>query len=260
MVLLRRLWGCGIAAVMILAVGQYPVRGIVESDEIVHRVHNTVGSVHYLVLWAVPVLLWAHHRRDPTMWRLALATSITMIVVSVAARDLDGSLSWMPLATLLVLWPYGTAEQRWWVPARRPSLQGIVAAALLWWVAIEQTWPLVAIQRISATDVHGSRFHYSGMAAATLSLAACATVLAVYGCRRVGAAVVTAGALLIGISYLLWPEYDSGIAARWAWIYIAGAALMAPLAFPGWRASHTSSNAVAPIPSSSSPPRPTTHS
>ena len=260
MLLLRRLWGYGIAGVMIVAVGPYPVRGLVEDDEIVHRVHNTVGSVHYLVLWAAPVLLWAHRRRDASMWRLALVTSITMFVVSVAARDLDGSLSWMPLATLLVLWPYDAAERGWWVPARRPSVAAVLAAGLLWWVAIETAWPLVAVQRISATDVHGARFHYSGMAAATTSLAACATVLALYGSRRAGAAIVASAAVLIGTSYLLWPEYDSGISAGWAWLYIAGAALVAPLAFGAWRASHSSSNAVAPSPSSSSPRRPTMHS
>lgn len=260
MALLRRIWGYGIAVVMIAAVGPYPVLGIVRDDEIIHRIHNTVGSVHYLVLWAVPVLLWAHSRRDASMWRLALVTSLTMFVVSSISRDLVGSLSWMPLATLLALWPLGPTERRWWVPERRPSLLAIAAAATLWWVAAERTWPLVEVQRLSAADVHGARYHYSGMASATFSLAAGATVLAFFGSRRRAAAVVTAASVLIGVAYLLWPEYDSGIPARWAWMYIAAAVLLAPLAFGRWRGSQTSSSEVARTPSSSSPPRPITHS
>jgi len=209
---LRALWGLGIAAVLFVAVVPYPVRGVVDDDELIHRIHNTVGSVHYLVLWSIPVLLWTARRSDPSMWRISLGTSVAMFVVSLQSGDLGGSLSWMPLVTLLVLWPIESNHARWWMPARRPSIVALLAAALLWWVAVVQSWPLIAVQRAAGGDVHGARYHYSGMAAAATSLAVAATLL------------------------------------------------VAPLAFRGWRGSQSSWIAAVRSRSSSSRPRPITHS
>jgi hypothetical protein len=144
------------------------------------------------------------------IWGFGIAA--VLFVVSLQSGDLGGSLSWMPLVTLLVLWPIESNHARWWMPERRPSIVALLAAALLWWVAVVQSWPLIAVQRAAGGDVHGARYHYSGMAAATTSLAVAATLL------------------------------------------------VAPLAFRGWRGSQSSWIAAVRSRSSSSRPRPITHS
>ncbi|MSX21983.1 MAG: hypothetical protein F2934_03680 [Actinobacteria bacterium] len=258
--LLRRLWGYGIGGVMIVAVAPYPLRGFWDSTEVIHRIHDTVGSVQYLPLWAVPVLVWAHRRHDLSMWRLALASAVVILVVALCTGDALGSGSWLPLGTMLLLWPVEDRRSAWLVRVDRLALLAAVSAGLLWWVAIVNAPAYLRFQNVSGGDVHGVRYHYGGMAAASFSLAATATVIALGRSSRAAVALVAASVIAVGVAHRVWSEYDSALAPSWSWLTIAAGVLMAPLAFWEWPALQISLRAAAPSPSSSSHPRPTTHS
>lgn len=260
LLLLRRLWGYGIAGVMIVAVLPYPIRGIWDSTEIVHRVHNTVGSVQYLVLWAVPVLVWAHWRRDRSSWRLALASALAIFVGALWTGDVFGSGGWLPLVTLLVLWPDRVPGQHAVLRDARVSLPALASAVLLWWVVVATTPDFLHFQNVSGSDLHGLRYHYGGMAAALFALAAGATVVALWSASRTTVLLVAVSSVATGSACLAWSEYDSALATRWAGMTIAAGVLIAPLAFWQWPALQISWRAGARSPSSSSHPRRTTHS
>jgi hypothetical protein len=254
------LWGYGIGGVMLIAVAPYPIRGVWDSAEIVHRTHNTVGSVQYLPLWAVPVLCWAHWRRDLSAWRLALTSSLAILIAAVWSGDVFGSASWMPLCTLLVLWPNEAGWRSWLPRIDRLAVLGLASAVLLWWVAIVKSPSFLRLQDVAGSDVHGVRYHYGGMAAASFALAAGATLLTLWPASRTVVLLVAGSTAAVGLAYLVWPEYDSSLAAPWSVMTIAAAALMAPLAFSQWPALQISWRVAARSRSSSSPQRPTTHS
>ncbi|MFM7044555.1 MAG: hypothetical protein ACKOYG_03260, partial [Ilumatobacteraceae bacterium] len=56
-VVLRRIWGTGIGVVMTVSVIPYPIGAFILASEESHRIHNVVGALQYLPLWALPVLL-----------------------------------------------------------------------------------------------------------------------------------------------------------------------------------------------------------
>ena len=140
---LKTLWGLGISLVLTVAVIPYPVMALFAGSEDSHRLHDTVGALQYLPLWALPVLLFTLGRDRAGAWRLALTTSLVMAGVGVWAGDLVPSLSWMPLTTLLVLWP---RDVRW--NPRRPSVPALAGAALAVWVAATVAPNLVRLQRM----------------------------------------------------------------------------------------------------------------
>jgi hypothetical protein len=204
--LLKRLWGLGISVVLTVAVIPYPLMALYSGSEDSHRLHDTVGAMQYLPLWALPVLLFTLGRDREGAWRLALATSLVMAGVGVWAGDLVPSLSWMPLATLLVLWP---RDVRWHV--MRPSVLGAAGAASAIWVAVTVAPNLVRLQRMHMPDPHSARFHFSGTAAAYLALATASAVVALW---RVGTALhltVAASLMLAGVANLVWPLQESSI-------------------------------------------------
>lgn len=224
---LRRVWGLGIGSVMTLAVIPYPVLGLFAAGELSHRTHNVVGAIQYLPLWALPVLAFTFGRDRATMWRLALGSAVVMAAVGVWSGDLVPSLSWMPLTTLLVLWPRDVS----WRP-RRPSNgfvvpAGALAAALTIVVAVGNAPDLVGFQRLGMTDSHSVRFHFSGMAAAYLSLAVAAVLLAMYPAGVMARSTVAASAMVAGLSGLVWRFDESAVGRVDAVLLLAAAALLA---------------------------------
>lgn len=241
---LRRLWGLGIGSVMTLAVGPYPVLGLFAADEVPHRTHNVVGAIQYLPLWALPVLAFTFGRDRSTMWRLALGSSVVMAAVGVWSGDLVPSLSWMPLTTLLVLWPRDVS----WRPERTvgtmQALGGVAAAAITVVVAVGNAPHLVDLQRMGMTDSHSVRFHFSGMAAAYLALAASSILLALYPAGVLARSAVAGSAAVAGISGIVW-RYDESAVGRGdgALLLVAALLLAAPVlrsAAASRRARHAS--------------------
>jgi hypothetical protein len=217
---LRRIWGLGIGTVMLLAVGPYPVVAFFVDDEIPHRIHNIVGALQYLPLWAVPVLMLTFDRDAHASWRLALASSWAMFLVGVASDDLIASLSWMPLATLIVLRPRGA-----WRDPRRFSIPGLAAALLAASVAVMHVPDLVDLQRADLGDSHSVRFHFSGMAAAYVALTGALVLMAVFPAGRALRAVVAGSVAVAGFSSLAWPLYESALPTSGAVLLIAAAVL-----------------------------------
>ncbi len=218
---LRTLWGVGISTVLTVAVIPYPLMALYSGAEDSHRLHDTVGALQYLPLWALPVMLFTLGRDREGAWRLALASSLVMAGVGVWAGDLVPSSSWMPLATLLVLWP---RDIRWVVQRRSPL--GVVASGLAIWVAITVAPNLVRLQRMHMPDPHTARFHFSGTAAAYLAVAAATVVVALW---RTGVTVhitVTVSLALAGAANLVWPLQESSIDASLAWTLLGAAALV----------------------------------
>lgn len=218
---LRTLWGLGISTVLTVAVIPYPLMALYSGAEDSHRLHDTVGALQYLPLWALPVMMFTLGRDRASSWRLALATSVVIAGVGVWAGDVVPSASWMPLATLLVLWP---RDIRWVVQRRSPL--GAAGAGLAIWVALTVAPNLVRLQRMHMPDPHTARFHFSGTAAAYLAVAVAAVVVALW---RTGMAVhitVAVSLALAGAANLVWPLQESSIDASLVWTLLGAAALV----------------------------------
>jgi hypothetical protein len=230
---LRKLWGYGCAAVLVLAVAPYPVMGVLADGELIHRIHDTVGAVHYLLLWAPAVVIWSRDRTDVAAWNVALVAALAMVVTSIPSGDLIGSMSWAPLITLVPLWPSTSPAVRWWRPERF-DIAVAVTAAVLAVPAVRFIPDLIHAQTVSGSDVHGARFHYGGMAGLYVAVAACALVVAVSRRSTAIAGVVGVSALLVGVMNLQWPEYDSAIDDRSAWAFVVcGVVIIASGLRPG---------------------------
>lgn len=219
---LRRIWGTGIGTVMTLSVSPYPIGAFVTASEEPHRIHNVVGAIQYLPLWALPVLLLTWGRDEDAAWRLALVSSGAMLAVGMRSGDLLPSLSWLPLLTLAPLWRRGA-----WRGVRRPSAIGVVAALLVTYVTVRHAPTLVDYQRMGLTDSHSARFHFSGMAAAYLALTAAIALLAAYPCGRVLRWTIVASAAVAGAMSLAWPFNESALPRPSAILLVAAAALAA---------------------------------
>ena len=189
---------------MTVAVAPYPLAGLFVDDEVPHRIHNIVGAVQYLPLWAVPVLMLSWGRDPSGALRIALASSSAMFAVGLWSGDLIPSLSWMPLLTLVPL-----VRRHEWAPRLEPAFA--LAAALAIAVAWRHAPTLVGYQRLGMTDSHTLRFHFSGMAASYLSMAGALTVCALFPVGDTLRRVVSATALAAGIVMLVWPNSESSL-------------------------------------------------
>jgi hypothetical protein len=218
--LLRRLWGTGIGAVMVLAVAPYPITAFFVDDEIPHRIHNVVGALHYLPLWAVPVLMFTWGSHQTAAWRVALVTSCTMFLVGIASGDLIPSLSWLPLITLIPLWRTGA-----WRSPRRPSLLATLAAACALVVTVRHAPALIDLQRLDLNDSHSLRFHFSGMAAAYIAVTGALATVALYPVTRTLAAVIAVSTGVAGAGSLLWTNYESALPTNDALLMVAAGLL-----------------------------------
>ncbi len=220
---LRTLWGLGISTVLTLAVIPYPLMALFTESEDSHRIHDTVGALQYLPLWAVPVMLFTLGRDREGAWKLALSTSLVIAGVGVWAGDLVPAASWMPLATLLVLWPRG---MRW--TTRRPTVSGMAGAWLAAWVAVTVAPGLVRLQRMDLPDPHTARFHFSGTAAAYVALAMATVVVALWGAGTVLHITVAVSLALSGAANLVWPLQVSSIDAWLASALLCAAVFVGP--------------------------------
>lgn len=218
----RRWWGTGIGVVMLLAVGPYPIGAFFVDGEIPHRIHNVVGSVQYLPLWAVPVLCVTWERDADAAWRLAFTSSCVMFAVGLWSGDLIPSLSWMPLLAALPLWRRGV-----WRSIRRPAPGPAAAAVVSALVTIRNVPHLIELQRLDMGDSHSARFHFSGMAAAYIAITAGLALSTLYRSGRLLQVLVAAAALTAGVASLAWNTYESALPVSDAWLMVAASAVSA---------------------------------
>lgn len=219
---LRRIWGTGIGAVMTVSVSPYPIGAFILADEEPHRIHNVVGALQYLPLWALPVLLLTWGRDEDAAWRLALVSSCAMFAVGLLSGDLLPSLSWLPLLTLVPMRRAGA-----WRGVRRPPLAALAAVPLALYVAVRHAPTLIDYQQLGLTDSHSARFHFSGMAAAYVAVAAALALVALYPCGRALRWAVAGSALVAGVMSLAWPFNESALPRASALVMSAAGVLAA---------------------------------
>lgn len=251
----RRWWGWAIVAVMVVAVGPYPIKGLVQTSEVVHRLHDTVGAVQYLVLWAVPVAVWATRPGAWWAWRLALSTSLAIAGAAAVCGGLWSSGSWLPLGTLVVLWPTGVRWRHWARPGP-VSVAGLLGALGAVGVAVTSAPHLLARQMDYPHDIHGARFHYGGTATAYVAVALGAVVAVCWWPQRRAAALVGAAMVGVGAANAVWWRYESAIAAPAAWALIGSGMVLVTVALARWPGSQRCFGEAGRTRSSSSRPRP----
>ncbi|MFZ9627848.1 MAG: hypothetical protein ACO3C1_00690 [Ilumatobacteraceae bacterium] len=202
---LRRVWGTGIGTVMALAVAPYPIAALFVDDEVPHRIHNVVGAVQYLPLWAVPVLMLTWGRDVAGATKIALAASCSMFAVGIWSGDLLPSLSWMPLATLLPI----VVRRTDWTVHLSPWFAAAAAAAVV--VASRHASTYVGYQRLGMADSHSLRFHFSGMAASYLTISSALVVCALFPVGATLRRVVAVTVLGTGITNVVWANSESAL-------------------------------------------------
>lgn len=205
-VVLRRIWGTGIGVVMTVSVIPYPIGAFILASEEPHRIHNVVGALQYLPLWALPVLLLTWGRDEDAAWRLALMSSLAMAAVGLLSGDLLPSLSWLPLLTLIPMRRRGA-----WRGVRRPHALSLAAVPLAAYVAVRHAPTLIDYQRLGLADSHSVRFHFSGMAAAYIAVTGALALAALYPSGRVVRWAIVASALVAGVMSLAWPFNESAL-------------------------------------------------
>ncbi|MFM8312544.1 MAG: hypothetical protein ACKOAZ_11675 [Ilumatobacteraceae bacterium] len=203
---LRRIWGTGIGVVMTVSVSPYPIGAFILAGEEPHRIHNVVGALQYLPLWALPVLLLTWGRDEDAAWRLALMSSLAMAAVGLLSGDLLPSLSWLPLLTLIPMRRMGA-----WRGVRRPHALSLAAVPLAAYVAVRHAPTLIDYQRLGLADSHSVRFHFSGMAAAYIAVTGALALAALYPSGRVVRWAIVASALVAGVMSLAWPFNESAL-------------------------------------------------
>ncbi len=211
----RLVWCCGISLVLFVAVIPYPIHGLIGGSDLIHRIHDTVGSIQYLPLWAVPVFAHGFVRKSEYLYIAALA-AIAVFVTGVWSSTLIASASWMQLATLLPL-----LERRALEPVRF-SWHMIPAAIVAWWCTFAFSSDLIA-QHINADiqNTHALRFHYSGMAAAYLAMALCASFALLWRVGRLSTALIAGSLISTGLLCLAFSNYESALSANWSQTFLA---------------------------------------
>lgn len=232
---LRRVWGYGISAVLMAVIIPYPLMAMFGGDDQVHRVHDTAGAVQYLLWWGVPIAVWAHRRADPGLWILAFMSALAIAGTAVPSADLIAAGSWAPLATMLVIAPGWREMPRWTIDAGLLPVT-LVLCGMAWRLAPG----LVETQDIAATDVHGARYHYGGMAAAYAAAAGAALAALVVPGRLIRW-LLGSGCIVIGLSCLVWPSSVSSLPDAEALVYVScGTVVLVGVAYDAIRARSAS--------------------
>ncbi|MEY4634140.1 MAG: hypothetical protein RLZ18_1512 [Actinomycetota bacterium] len=211
----RLVWCCGISVVLFAAVIPYPIHGLIGGSDLLHRIHDTVGSIQYLPLWAVPVFAYGFVRKSEYLYIAALA-ALAVFVTGVWSSTLIASASWMQLATLLPLF-----ERRALEPMK-VTWHMLPAAIVAWWCTVAFSSDLIA-QHINADmqNSHALRFHYSGMAAAYLAMALCALFASMWKVGRLTTALIGGSFISTGLLCLAFSNYESALSANWSQAFLA---------------------------------------
>lgn len=215
-------WSLGISTVLFIAVIPYPIHGLIGGSDLIHRIHDTVGSIQYIPLWAVPVFVYGLTRKSEYV-HLAVLSSIAVFVTGVWSKSLLASASWMQLVTLLPL----VRREKFACAHISPSM--IPATIVGWWSSIIFSPNLISLQ-VNADNLnsHALRFHYSGMAGAYLAMAMCATCAALQKLGRLSIGLLAGSFICTGVLNLAYANYESALTGYWAIAFLAtgGVALL----------------------------------
>jgi hypothetical protein len=211
----RLVWCCGISVVLFAAVIPYPIHGLIGGSDLVHRIHDTVGSIQYLPLWAVPVFAYGFVRKSEYLYIAALA-AVAVFVTGVWSSTLIASASWMQLATLVPL-----LERRALEPMKM-SWHMIPAAMVAGWCTVVFSNDLMTQHAVAdGMNTHALRFHYSGMAAAYMAMALCALFASMWKVGRLTTALIGGSFISTGLLCLFFSSYESALNSSWSQAFLA---------------------------------------
>lgn len=215
-------WTSGISVVLFAAVIPYPIHGLIGGSDLIHRIHDTVGSIQYLPLWAIPVFVHGFRRKSEFIL-LALMSALAVFVTGVWSATLIASASWMQLATLLPLMRTLRTYRfhfSWWMAP---------ATAVSWLSVFVFSSQLISMQvNADMQNTHALRFHYSGMAAAYMAMALCASVATFQKMERLSVGLIAGSLLSTGLLNILFSNYESALTRSWsiAFLVAGGIALV----------------------------------
>lgn len=211
----RLVWCCGVSVVLFIAVIPYPIHGLIGGSDLLHRIHDTVGSIQYVPLWAVPVFVFAVKRKSEFL-DVALLAAIAVFATGVWSHTLVASASWMQLATML---PLVTVMKK---PRFNFSIAMFPAAIVGWATTFLFSSDLNSSQVLAdPQNSHALRFHYSGMAAAYVAMALCATLATVSKRDRLSAGLIAGSFIATGLLNLSYANYESALTTGWGYAFLA---------------------------------------
>ena len=201
----------------------FTVISFIDDEQALHQLHNLEAMALYGVLLGGGLLV-AARRPDAqrSAFLVAAASGIAGTISGVISGDFVSGVWYSAPIALAILW--------WLHPQRHTLLRarGIepVSAILSLSAAVPAiAWALsqARLQREGfAADPHVELHHHSGAAAAALALVLCglAASVRVPG-RRVGAWLVGATALILGVGSLMLSERAGAMETIWAWLSAA---------------------------------------
>lgn len=211
----RVVWSLGISVVLFIAVIPYPIHGLIGGSDLIHRIHDTVGSMQYVPLWAVPVFAFAVKRKSEYLDG-ALLAAVAVFVTGVWSHTLIASASRMQFATMLPMVSVMTK------PRVRFSVAMLPAAIVGWATTIVFASGLNSSQVLAdPQNSHALRFHYSGMAAAYVAMALCATLATVSRRDRLTVALIAGSFIATGLLNLSYANYESALTTGWGYAFLA---------------------------------------
>lgn len=211
----RVVWSLGISIVLFIAVIPYPIHGLIGGSDLIHRIHDTVGSIQYVPLWAVPVFAFAIKRKAEYL-NIALLAAIAVFFTGVWSHTLFASASWMQLATMLPLASVMKKPRFHFSIAMIPAAFVGCATTIVFSAGLNSSQVLADPQ-----NSHALRFHYSGMAAAYVAMALCATLASASKRDRLSVAMIAGSFVATGLLNLSFSNYESALTTGWSYAFLA---------------------------------------
>jgi hypothetical protein len=215
----------------------FAVVSLVSSDPVEqsHRVH-TIGALWGFGLTGAVLLAIAIRPANVNAFQAGLIASVGMVIVGLVAGDLVSGFLFVGLVGTLILYALHPHRRDVLSFSERPSLLLIGLGVIVLVPAGAYALTMAELQGGPATDPHVDMHHWSGMAAAALSIV---LVGIVAGLRTRGwrlTARLTAGAgVLFGLTSVIYPDYPGAVESPWSWLTIALSVLFAlATSFEGW--------------------------
>lgn len=205
----------------------FAVLSLVSSDPVEHshRVH-TIGGLWGFGLTGAVLIAIAVRPSNVNAFQAGFAASVGMLVVGLVAGDLVTGLLFVGLvATAILLWLHPLRREALSFSGR-PSLVMVGVGILALFPAGAYALTMAALQDGPPNDPHVELHHWSGMAAGTLSIVLVGIVagLRTSGWRLIAGLTVAAG-LLLGLTWLVYPDLPGSVDTPWGWLAIAAALL-----------------------------------
>ncbi len=210
----------------------FTVVSFVSEEDAIHRMHNLSALIGFGGLVGVLLLVCAWRPDDHLVtFRVVVATAAAGVLTGAISGDLLSG-GWVVSAVLVVI-AWALHPLRAAVLGVTPfDLPPVVLSVLAFVPGIAWALSQAELQRngVPSLDPHAEFHHYSGMAAAgiTIPLAGLAAATAGAG-RRFAAWFVGASVVVMGLSSILLSDQPGAFDALWSWLLVAGGIAYAAL-------------------------------